>query len=158
MTTLKDRLRADLTTAMKARDETRTRTLRMALTSISNEETSGTAVHDLTDDEVLKILSREAKRRREAAAAFAEAGRDGQAAAERAEEDVLASYLPAQLGDDELAAIIAAAIAETGAAGPGGIGQVMKAVTPKIAGRADGRRVAALVRKTLAQDSAGAGR
>lgn len=149
MTTLKDRLRADLTTAMKARDETRTRTLRMALTSISNEETSGTAVHDLTDDEVLKILSREAKRRREAAAAFAEAGRDGQAAAERAEEDVLASYLPAQLGDDELAAIIAAAIAETGAAGPGGIGQVMKAVTPKIAGRADGRRVAAVVRSQL---------
>lgn len=149
MTTLKDRLRADLTTAMKARDETRTRTLRMALTSISNEETSGTAVHDLTDEEVLKILSREAKRRREAAAAFAEAGRDGQAAAERAEEDVLASYLPAQLGDDELAAIIAAAIAETGAAGPGGIGQVMKAVTPKIAGRADGRRVAAVVRSQL---------
>lgn len=149
MTTLKDRLRADLTTAMKARDETRTRTLRMALTSISNEETSGTAVHDLTDDEVLKILSREAKRRREAAAAFAEAGRDGQAAVERAEEDVLASYLPAQLGDDELAAIIAAAIAETGAAGPGGIGQVMKAVTPKIAGRADGRRVAAVVRSQL---------
>ena len=104
MPTLKDQLSADLTTAMKARDETRTRTLRMALTSISNEEVSGSAARDLTDDEVIKILAREAKRRREAAAAFADAGRDEQAAAERAEEQVLAGYLPAQLDDDELAA------------------------------------------------------
>ena len=95
MPTLKDQLRADLTTAMKARDETRTRTLRMALTSISNEEVSGSVAHDLTDDEVIKILAREAKRRREAAAAFADAGRDEQAAAERAEEQVLAE-LPAR--------------------------------------------------------------
>ncbi len=149
MPTLKEQLRADLTTAMKARDETRMRTLRMALTSISNEEVAGTVAHDLTDDQVIKILRREAKRRREAAAAFADAGRDEQAAAERAEEDVLAGYLPAQLSDDELAAIVAAAIAETGASGQGGIGQVMKAVTPKVAGRAEGSRVAALVRSQL---------
>ncbi len=150
MPTLKDQLRADLTAAMKARDETRTRTLRMALTSISNEEVSGTAAHDLTDDDITRILAREAKRRREAATAFADAGRGDQAAAERAEEDVLASYLPAQLSDDELTAIVAAAIAETGASGPGGMGQVMKVVTPRVAGRAEGSRVAALVRSQLA--------
>ena len=149
MAALKDRLRSDLTAAMKARDETRTRTLRMALTSITNEEVSGTAAHDLTEDQVTKILTREAKRRREAAAAFADAGRDEQAAAERAEEEILASYLPAQLSDDELAAIVAAAITETGASGPAGIGQVMKAVTPRVAGRADGSRVAAQVRSQL---------
>ncbi len=149
MPTLKDQLRSDLTNAMKARDETRTRTLRMALTSISNEEVAGSAARSLTDDEVIKILAREAKRRREAAAAFADAGRDDQAAAERAEEQVLAGYLPAQLDDDELAAMVAAAIAETGAAGPAGIGQVMKVVTPRVAGRADGSRVAALVRSQL---------
>jgi len=150
MPTLKDQLRADLTTAMKARDETRTRTLRMALTSITNEEVSGSAAHVLTDDDVVKILTREAKRRREAAAAFADAGRADQAAAERAEEEVLTAYLPAQLDDAELAALVAAAIAETGASGPGGIGQVMKAVTPKVAGRAEGSRVAAAVRAQLA--------
>ena len=149
MPTLKEQLRADLTTAMKARDETRTRTLRMTLTSISTEEVSGAVAHDLTEDQVTKILSREAKRRREAAAAFAEAGRDEQAAAERAEEEILVSYLPAQLSDDELAAIVAAAITETGASGPAGIGRVMKVVTPRVAGRADGSRVAALVRSQL---------
>jgi uncharacterized protein YqeY len=149
MPTLKDQLRADITTAMKARDGTRVRTLRMALTSISNEEVSGAAAHDLTDDEIVRILTREAKRRREAAAAFAEAGRAEQAAVERAEEDVLASYLPAQLDDAELAVLVADAIAETGASGPGGIGQVMKALTPKVAGRAEGSRVAAMVRSQL---------
>jgi uncharacterized protein len=149
MPTLKEQLRADLTAAMKARDETRTRTLRMALTSISNEEVSGDSARQLSDDEVLKILTRESKRRREAASAFDGAGRADQAAAERAEEAVLAAYLPAQLGDDELAALVAAAIAETGASGPSGIGQVMKAVTPKVAGRAEGSRVAAEVRSQL---------
>jgi uncharacterized protein len=150
MPTLKEQLRADLTSSMKARDETRTRTLRMALTSISNAEVSGKSARDLTDDEVLKILGREAKRRREAADAFAEAGREEQAAAERAEEEVLATYLPVQLSNEELTALVAAAIAETGATGPAGIGQVMKAVTPKVAGRAEGSRVAAQVRSQLA--------
>jgi uncharacterized protein len=149
MPTLKEQLRVDLTAAMKARDETRTRTLRMALTSITKEEVSGDSARDLSDDEVLKILGREAKRRREAAEAFAKAGRPDQAGAERAEEEVIAAYLPAQLSDDELAALVAAAIAETGAAGPAGIGQVMKVVTPKIAGRAEGSRVAAMVRSQL---------
>jgi uncharacterized protein len=149
MPTLKDQLRADLTTAMKSRDETRTRTLRMALTSISNEEVSGSAAHELTNDEIVRILTREAKRRREAATAFEGAGRDEQAAAERAEEQVLAGYLPAQIDDAELAAMVAAAIAETGASGPAGIGQVMKVITPRVAGRAEGSRVAALVRSQL---------
>ena len=149
MPTLKDQLRSDLTAAMKARDETRTRTLRMTLTSISNEEVSGSAAHDLTDDDVIKILTREAKRRREAATAFADAGRDDQAAAERAEEQVLTGYLPAQLDDDELAAMVTAAIAETGASGPAGLGQVMKVLTPRVGGRAEGSQVAALVRSQL---------
>jgi uncharacterized protein len=150
MPTLKDQLRADLTTAMKARDDTRTRTLRMALTAISTEEVSGSAAHDLTDEQIIKILTREAKRRREAATAFADAGRADQAAAEEAEEEVLTGYLPTQLDDTELAALVAAAIAETGASGPAGIGPVMKVVTPRVAGRADGSRIAAMVRSQLA--------
>jgi uncharacterized protein len=150
MPTLKDTLRADLTAAMKARDETKTRTLRMALTSISNEEVSGASARNLSDDEVVKIIGREAKRRREAATAFAEAGRDDQARAELAEEEVLSAYLPAQLSDEELTALVTQAIAETGASGPSAMGQVMKAVTPRVAGRAEGSRVAALVRSQLA--------
>lgn len=150
MAELKDRLRADLTTAMKARDTVRTRTLRSALTAVSTAEVSGATARELSDDEVVKVLAREAKRRREAADAFAAAGRTEQASAERAEGDVLDGYLPAQLGDDELAAIVAAGIAESGASGPRAMGQVMKVVTPKIAGRADGARVAAEVRRQLA--------
>jgi uncharacterized protein YqeY len=146
---LKKQLRADLNDAMRARDQVRMRTIRMALTSITNEEVAGASARDLTDDEVLRVLTREAKKRREAAEAFTAAGRAGQAEAERAEGEVLAGYLPAQLDDDELAALVAAAIAETGAAGPGGIGQVMKAVTPQVAGRADGARVAAEARRQL---------
>ncbi|HEV2255473.1 MAG TPA: GatB/YqeY domain-containing protein [Streptosporangiaceae bacterium] len=149
MAELKERLRADLNAAMRARDQVRMRTLRMALTSITNEEVAGTSARDLTDDEVVRVLTREARKRREAAEAFSAAGRSDQAAAERAEGDVLAGYLPAQLSDDELAALVDAAIAETGASGPSSLGQVMKAVTPRIAGRADGARVAAEVRRRL---------
>jgi uncharacterized protein len=146
---LKEQLRADLNKAMRARDQVQMRTLRMALSSITNEEVAGASARELSDDEVLRVLTREAKKRREAAEAFGSAGRDEQAAAERAEGEVLARYLPAQLGDEELAALVAAAIAQTGAAGPAGIGQVMKAVTPKVAGQADGARVAAEVRRQL---------
>ena len=146
---LKERLRADLNAAMRSRDQVRMRTLRMALTSITNEEVAGAAARVLTDDEIVKVLTREARKRREAAEAFAAAGRDEQAAAERAEGEVLAGYLPAQLSDDELAALVAAAIAETGASGLPGMGLVMKTVTPRVAGRADGARVAAEVRRRL---------
>jgi len=146
---LKARLRADLNAAMRARDQVRMRTLRMALTSITNEEVAGAAARDLSDDEIVKVLTREARKRREAAEAFAAAGRDERAAAERAEGEVLAGYLPAQLSDDELAALVAAAITETGASGLPGMGLVMKALTPRVAGRADGARVAAEVRRRL---------
>ena len=149
MNELKERLRADLNTAMRARDQVRLRTLRMALTSITNEEVSGDKARELSDDEVIKVLTREARKRREAAEAFESAGRAEQAAAERAEGDVLASYLPAQLTDDELTAIVSAAIAETGATGMPGMGKVMKTVTPQVAARADGARVAAEVRRQL---------
>ena len=149
MAELKERLRADLNTAMRARDQVRMRTLRLALTSITNEEVAGPSARDLTDDEVVRVLTREARKRREAAEAFSAAGRSDQAAAERAEGEVLAGYLPAQLSDDELAALVDAAIAETGASSLSGLGQVMKTVTPRVAGRADGARVAAEVRRRL---------
>jgi len=149
MSELKEKIRADLTASMKDRDEVRTRTLRMVLAEISKEEVAGAAARELDDAEIQRVLAREAKRRREAAEAFQGAGRADQAAAERAEGDVLAVYLPTQLDDAELTGLVAAAIAETGAVGPGAMGQVMKAVTPKIAGRAEGSRVAAEVRRQL---------
>jgi hypothetical protein len=149
MAALKDRLRGDLTAAMKARDAVRTRTLRMALTSITQEEVAGSSARELSDAEVVKVLTREAKRRREAAEAFAAAGRDEQAAAERAEGVVLDAYLPAQLSDEEIATMAAAVIDETGASGMAAMGQVMKVLTPRVAGRADGARVAAEVRRRL---------
>jgi uncharacterized protein len=149
VTELKDRLRTDLNTAMRARDQVRMRALRMALTSITNEEVAGASARDLSDEEIVKVLTREAKKRREAAEAFGAAGRDEQAAAERAEGDVLAAYLPAQLGDEELAALVGDAITETGAAGMKSMGQVMKVLTPRLAGQADGARVAAEVRRQL---------
>jgi uncharacterized protein len=153
MAGLKDRLRNDLTAAMKAREEVRTRTLRMALTSIANEEVAGKAARDLDDDEVRRLVAREAKRRREAAEAFDAAGRPDQAAAERAEEGVLSGYLPAQIDDAELITIVTRAIAETGATSIRGMGQVMKVVTPQVTGRAEGGRVAAEVRRQLAESS-----
>ena len=146
---LKTRLRADLNDAIRARDEVRKSTLRMALAAIMNEEVAGSSPRALSDDEVLTVLTREAKKRREAADAFAAAGRAEQAEAERAEGEVLSAYLPAQLPDEELTALVAAAIAETGAAGMPAMGKVMKAVTPQVAGRAEGGRVAAEVRRQL---------
>ena len=147
---LKEQLQQDLTDAMRAKDDVRRATLRMALTSITNEEVAGKQARELSDDEVLKVLARELKRRKEAATAFADAGHPDRAAAEIAEADVLAEYLPAQLDDDELAGLVAAAISESGASGPQGMGAVMKVVQPKVAGRADGGRVAAEVKRQLA--------
>ncbi|HWC79716.1 MAG TPA: GatB/YqeY domain-containing protein [Pseudonocardiaceae bacterium] len=155
MTELKARLRADLTTAMKSRDKTTVATLRMALAAISTEEVAGDASHELTDDQVLKVLARELRKRKEAAEAFANAGRADQAASERAEADVLSGYLPAQLADAELTELVGQAVAEvTEQLGekPGmrQMGQVMKAANAKIAGRAEGARVAAAVKAALA--------
>ncbi|HUN35847.1 MAG TPA: GatB/YqeY domain-containing protein [Trebonia sp.] len=150
MNTLKARLRADLNDAMRARDEVRKSTLRLALAAIQNEEVAGTA-HELSDDDVLKLLTREAKKRREAAEAYENAGRTEQAAAERAEGEVLAEYLPKQLSDSELRELVASVIAQAGdGAAPPALGQIMKAVTPQVAGRAEGARVAAEVRAQLA--------
>lgn len=149
MAELKERLRGDLTAAMKARDDVKVRTLRMALSSVTREEVAGSSPRELDDSEVTQVLTREAKRRREAADAFAAAGRDEQAAAERAEGEVLQGYLPAQLSDEELASMVAAAIEETAATDMRSMGQIMKVLTPKVAGRADGARIAAEVRRRL---------
>ena len=146
---LKQRLHDDLTAAIKGRDTVRTATLRMALAAISTEEVAGKQARELSDDDVLTVLTREAKKRREAAEAFDGAGRGELADNERAEQAVLEDYLPAQLSDEEVASLVSAAIAETGAAGMPGMGKVMKAVTPQVAGRADGARVAAEVRRQL---------
>jgi uncharacterized protein YqeY len=150
-TILKAQLRSDLTSAMKARDELRSATIRMALTAITNEEVAGEVARELSDDEVLKVLGREAKKRKEAAEAFAGAGRAEQAAREVAEGEVLAAYLPAQLSDEELHALVDAAVAESGAEGPRAMGAVMKVLTPRVAGRADGSRVAAAVKARLSR-------
>jgi uncharacterized protein YqeY len=150
MTALKETLRTDLTAAMKGRDELVTATLRMALTAVGNEEVAGKAARVLSDAEVVQVLTREAKKRREAAEAFENGGRPEQAAREKAEGEVLARYLPAQLSDEELSTLVAEAIAETGAEGPKGMGLVMKSLNPKIAGRAEGGRVAAAVKSALA--------
>jgi uncharacterized protein YqeY len=149
MTELKARLQADLTTAMKARDELTTATLRMLLTAVTNEEVAGSSARELSDDEVLRVVTREAKKRREAAEAFSGAGRDAQAQRELDEETVLARYLPSQLDDGELAALVTAAIADSGATEPRQLGQVMKLLTPQVAGRADGKRVSEAVRRQL---------
>lgn len=148
-TTLKERLRTDLTAAIKGRDELRAAALRMALSAITNEEVSGATARTLSDAETVTVINREVKKRREAAEAFAGAGRAEQAARERAEGEVLSHYLPAQLTDDELSALIADAIAQTGAVGPKSMGLVMKALSPKIAGRAEGARVAGAVKAAL---------
>jgi uncharacterized protein YqeY len=147
---LKERLQSDLTEAIRSRDDIVAATVRMALTAVTTEEVAGKSARTLSDDEVVTVLAREAKKRREAAEAFDGAGRGELAARERAEGEVLASYLPAQLSDDEIAALVTEAIAESGAAGPQAMGQVMKVVQPKVAGRAEGGRVAAEVRRQLA--------
>ena len=149
MSDLKDRLHRDLTTAMKARDELRTATLRMALTAVKTEEVSGGEARELGDDEVLKVLAREAKKRRESATAYTDAGRTELAEREDAERAVLEEYLPSQLDDAELEALVRATVEEAGATGPQQMGSVMKLVTPRVAGRAEGGRVAAAVKKAL---------
>ena len=146
---LKEKLQNDLTEAMRARDEVRSSTIRMVLTAIKNEEVSGKEARDLSDAEVITVLSREAKKRREAAEAFEQAGAADRAANEEAEGVIIAEYLPAQLSESEIKETIAAAIAESGATGPQQMGQVMKLIQPKIAGRADGGIVSSLVKAAL---------
>ena len=148
-TGLKATLQRDLTEAMRARDKVRAGTLRMALTAVTNEEVAGKEARALGEDEVLKVLAKEAKKRREAAEAYTGAGRPELAAAEEAELAVLEGYLPAQLDDVEIERMAREVVAEHGVSGMAGMGQVMKELTPRIAGRAEGGRVAAAVRAAL---------
>jgi len=144
MTSMKDRIQADLTTAMKARDEVSSSTLRMVLTAITNEEVSGKSARVLTDEDVVTVLGREAKKRKEAAEAYDAAQRPELAARERAELAVIDGYLPEQLSENEVRAIVDAAVAQvaaTGASGGAAMGQVK--------GKADGGQVAALVKSAL---------
>ena len=154
MSELKARLQSDLTTAMKGRDELSAATIRMVLTAITNEEVAGKEHRELSDDDVITVLGREAKKRREAAEAYDAASRPELADRERAELGVIQAYLPQALGEAELRAIIDAAVAEvtaTGASGGAAMGQVMKLVQPQVKGRADGGQVAALVKAALGQ-------
>lgn len=146
---LKDRLTADMRQAMKARDETVTRTLRMALAAIGNAEVAGKVKKELTDSEVLVVLTKEAKKRAEASEAFANAGRPEQAAAEKAEEAVLTAYLPQQLTDAELTEAVTGALAGGDFSGPGAIGPAMKAARAVVGDKADGARVSAEVKRQL---------
>ncbi|MEU0270368.1 GatB/YqeY domain-containing protein [Streptomyces sp. NPDC006307] len=153
MTTLKSTLQEDLNAAIKERDELRSSTLRLTLSAITKEEVSGKEKRELSDDEVQKVIAKEAKKRREAAEAFAQGGRSEQAEREKAEGAILDAYLPQQLSDDELRSIVSQAIDEAkaaGAEGPRAMGAVMKIVNPKVSGRAEGGRVAAVVKQLLA--------
>lgn len=151
MSDLKDRLRADLTISMKARDELRSSTLRMVLTAVTNAEVAGKEHRELTDDDVLGVLTSEAKKRREAAEAFGDAGREEQAAKEKAEAVVIADYLPAQLDPTEIEVLVTEAIDELGVRGDGmrAMGRVMGVLTPRTKGRAEGGALAAAVRRQL---------
>jgi len=146
---LKEKLQNDLTASMRARDEVRSGTIRMILTAIKNEEVAGKEARELSDAEVITVLSREAKKRREAAEAYEQAGAADRAANEKAEGAIIAEYLPAQLSEQEIKDLIAAAIAEIGASGPQQMGLVMKSIQPKIAGKADGGVVSSLVKAAL---------
>ncbi len=149
-TSLKQTLQSDLTEAIRGRDRLRSATLRMALAAVTNEEVAGKVARQLSDADVMKVLAKEAKKRKEAATAYTDASRPELAEQEEAELAVLEGYLPAPLGDEELGTLVARAVAESGATGMPQLGLVMKAVQPLVAGRADGGRVAALVRKALA--------
>jgi len=148
---LKEKLQADLTEAIRGRDEVKSGTIRMLLSAITNEEVAGKAAKVLTDAEIITVLSRETKKRREAVEAFTAAKRDDLANKEKAEAAVIAQYLPEQLSEAEIKKMITEAIAETNAAGPAGMGLVMKVLQPKIAGKADGGIVSSLVKAALGQ-------
>ena len=151
--TIKGRLQADLTTAMKARDEVAMSTLRMLRAAITNAEVAGDEAIELSDDQTIAVLQSEVKKRAESAQVYDDAGRTEQAAQERAELEVIERYLPAAMGDDELAAIVDEEIANAAASGAEGgkaMGMVIKAVRERAGARADGGRVAAMVKSKLA--------
>ena len=146
---LTDQLQSDMTAAMKARDTETVATLRMVIAAVKNAKVSAGHSGDVTDEETLELLTREAKKRNEAAEAYDEAGREELAAKERRELEIIRRYLPEQLDEDTVRALVDEAIAETGASGPSDLGKVMSAVMPKVKGRADGKVVNAVVRERL---------
>jgi len=148
---LKEKLQSDLTDAIRARDEVKSGTVRMLLAAITTEEVAGKAARVLNDAEIITVLSREAKKRREAVEAYTQAKRDDLANKEKAEAAVISLYLPEQLSEDQIKQMITEAIAKTNATGPAGMGLVMKELQPKIAGKADGGLVSTLVKAALAQ-------
>lgn len=151
MSELKDRLRGDLTASIKSGDKLRSSTLRMVLTAVTNAEVAGKQARELSDEDVLGVLTGEAKKRREAAEAFHDAGRAEQAEKERAEAAVIADYLPEQLDEAEIESLVAETIAKLGVADDGmrAMGRVMGALQGQTKGRADGGQVAAAVRRQL---------
>ena len=153
MSSLKDQIQSDLTDAIKTKDQLRAGTLRMVLAAITNEEVSGKEAKTLNDQELMTVLNREAKKRKEASVACVEAKRQDLADKENAELAVIQSYLPEALSADALAKIISDAVSEvkaSGQSGPSAMGAVMKLVTPQVTGRADGGQVAAAVKAALA--------
>jgi uncharacterized protein YqeY len=148
---LKEKLQSDLTDAIRSKDGIKSGTIRMLLAAITNEEVAGKSAKVLSDAEVITVLSREAKKRREAVEAYTQAKRDDLANKEKEEAAVIALYLPEQLNEADINKLIMDAIAETNAAGSSGMGLVMKALQPKIAGKADGGLVSSLVRAALSQ-------
>jgi len=148
---LKEKLQSDLTDAIRSQDAVKSGTIRMLLAAITNEEVAGKSARVLSDAEVITVLSREAKKRREAVEAYTNAKRDDLANKEKEEAAVIALYLPEQLSEADIKKLIAVAIAETNAAGPAGMGLVMKVLQPKIAGKADGGVVSSLVKAALSQ-------
>lgn len=153
MASLKDQIQSDLTEAIRAKDQLRSGTLRMVLAAITNEEVSGKEAKTLNDQELITVLNREAKKRKEAATAYVDAKRQDLADKENAELEVIQTYLPEALSEEQLAKIIADAVAQvtgSGQSGPSAMGAVMKLVTPQVTGRADGGQVAAAVKAALA--------
>jgi uncharacterized protein YqeY len=146
---LKSKLQSDLNDAIKSRNTVVAETIRMVLAAITNEEVAGKEKKELSDAEVITVLTREAKKRREAAEAFEQGGRADKAASERAEGEVIAGYLPEQLSESELNNLIAETIAAVGASGPADMGKVMGALKAKVAGKADGALVSSLVKAAL---------
>jgi len=146
---LKSKLKSDLNDAIKSRNTVVAETIRMVLAAITNEEVAGKEKKELSDAEVITVLTREAKKRREAAEAFEQGGRADKAASERAEGEVIAGYLPEQLSESELNNLIAETIAAVGASGPADMGKVMGALKAKVAGKADGALVSSLVKAAL---------
>jgi len=152
VTTLKDRIKSDITETMKAREEAKLSTLRMVLSALQNAEVAGDEAIVLTDDQAIAVLRSEAKKRAESAQIYADAGRTDAATKERSEQAIIEAYLPAAMSDEDVAKIVAEEVANAAAAGATGgkaMGAVVKAVRERVGASADGGKIAALVKSAL---------